>query len=201
MLYFLKIKLLDVSFLFFSLYPSSSVVIYHCISSLEWIFGLITDILTLYITFRVQFSSDGYEHGVGIQSKSQGSQRDSNLKTTQKDSVVGFKTLKWMEMVHEMLGSRIFLRLTGVRNESEEAVSERQERTWYTQPLKSQGDPRFKEWTSHHFQYCKALEKAKWEEAVEFNIPEGTFQIEQSLRTLNWSRSRGWLGVKESKWQ
>ena len=91
-LYLLKIKLLDVSCLFFFLYPSSSVVINHCISSLEWIFGLIMDILTLYIIFRMQFSSDGCEHGVGIQRKSQGSPGNSNLKTTQKDAVVGFKT-------------------------------------------------------------------------------------------------------------
>ena len=49
-----------------------------------------------------------------------------------------------MEMVREMLGSRIFLRLMGAGNESEKAVSERQERIWCTQPLKSQVDPCFK---------------------------------------------------------
>lgn len=150
----------------------------------------------------MQFSSDGYEHGVGIQSKSQGSQRDSNLKTTQKDSVVGFKTLKWMEMVQEMLGSRIFLRLTGVRNESEEAVSERQERTWYTQPLKSQGDPRFQEWTSHHSQCCKALDEGKWGRQLSSTFQRGLSRLNRVSGHLTGAEAEddlGWRSLNGSK--
>lgn len=59
-------------------------------------------------------------------------------------------TLNWLEMVRERLGSSLFFRLMGAGNESEEAGSEREERTQYMQPLESKGDLSFKELTSHH---------------------------------------------------